>query len=55
MDIFTSDTAILLFSAAGLFATAVSIVRDTKLQRQRVAIKHRVEQIPVYAERELAA
>ena len=55
MDIFTSDTAILLFSSAGLLATAVSIVRDTKAQHQRVAVERRVDQIPVYAEHELAA
>ncbi|MDQ2951291.1 MAG: hypothetical protein M3R54_03405 [Chloroflexota bacterium] len=55
MDIFTSDTAILLFSGAGLFATAVSIIRDTKAQQQRVAVDRRIEQIPVYAEHELAA
>ena len=55
MDIFTSDSAILLFSAAGLFATAISIVRDTKAQHQRVAVERRVDQIPVYAERERAA
>lgn len=54
MDIFTSDTAILLFSSAGLLATAVSIVRDTKAH-QRVAVERSVEQIPVYAEHELAA
>ena len=55
MDIFTSDTAILLFSSAGLLATAVSIVRDTKAQQQRVVVERSVEQIPVYAEHELAA
>lgn len=38
MDILTSDTAILLFSAAGLVATAVSIVRDTLSQRQTATI-----------------
>ena len=55
MDIFTSDTAILLFSSAGLLATAVSIIRDTKAQQQRVVVERSVEQIPVYAEHELAA
>lgn len=38
MDIFTSDTAILVFSFAGLMATAVSIVRDTRSQRQTTTI-----------------
>ncbi len=38
MDIFTSDTAILVFSFAGLAATAVSIVRDTRSQRQMATI-----------------
>ncbi len=55
MDIFTSDTAILLFSGAGLLATVVSIIRDTKAQHQRVAVERSVDQIPVYAESELAA
>ena len=55
MDIFTSDAAIVLFSSAGLLATAVSIVRDTKAQHQRVAADRPIEQIPVYAEHELAA
>jgi hypothetical protein len=54
MDIFTSDAAILLFSGAGLLATAFSIVRDTKAEHQRVADRS-VDQIPVYAEHELAA
>ena len=38
MDVFTSDTAIVLFSFAGLMATAVSIVRDTRSQRQTATI-----------------
>ena len=38
MDILTSDTAILVFSALGLMATAVSIVRDTHSQRQTATI-----------------
>lgn len=38
MDILTSDTAILVFSAAGLMATALSIVRDTRSQRQTATI-----------------
>jgi len=38
MDILTSDTAILVFSAAGLVATALSIVRDTRSQRQTATI-----------------
>jgi hypothetical protein len=32
-----SDLAILLFSAAGLFATAVAIVHDTKTQAADLA------------------
>jgi len=32
----TGDGALLLFSAAGLFATAVAIVRDIPAQRQVV-------------------
>ncbi len=38
MDILTSDTAILVYSAAGLVATALSIVRDTRSQRQTATI-----------------
>jgi hypothetical protein len=38
MDILTSDTAILVFSFAGLMATALSIVRDTRSQRQTATI-----------------
>ena len=38
MDVITSDTAIVLFSFAGLMATAVSIVRDTRSQRQTATI-----------------
>jgi hypothetical protein len=38
MDIITSDIAIALFAFAGLTATAVSIVRDTRSQRQTATI-----------------
>ena len=38
MDILTSDTAIVVFSAAGLMATALSIVRDTRSQRQTATV-----------------
>ena len=38
MDILTSDAAILVFSFAGLMATALSIVRDTRSQRQTATI-----------------
>ena len=38
MDILTSDIAIVVFSAAGLVATAFSIVRDTRSQRQGATI-----------------
>ncbi len=34
LDIITSDPAILLFSSIGLAATAISIIRDTRAQRQ---------------------
>jgi hypothetical protein len=40
MDIFTSDTAIVLYSFAGLMVTAISIVRDTRSQRQTATIHH---------------
>lgn len=33
-----SDSAILVFSFAGLAATAISIVRDTRSQRQTVTL-----------------
>jgi hypothetical protein len=46
MDILTSDTAILVLSFAGLMATAVSIVRDTRSQRRNAAI----EELPVMIE-----
>ena len=39
MDILTSDSAILVFSFAGLVATAVSIVRDARSQRHTVTIR----------------
>ena len=55
MDVFTSDSAILLFSCAGLLATAVSIIHDTKAQQQRVVVERSAEQIRAYAEHELAA
>jgi hypothetical protein len=35
IEILTSDPAILLLSCVGLAATAVSIVRDTRTQRER--------------------
>ena len=38
MEIITSDTAIVLFAFAGLMATAVSIIRDTRSQRQTATI-----------------
>ncbi len=38
IELFTSDTAILLFSCAGLAATAVSIVRDTHAERERTLV-----------------
>jgi hypothetical protein len=54
MDILTSDAAILVFSCAGLLATAFSIVRDTKAQHQHVA-EGSMDKVAVYAEHELAA
>ena len=50
MDILTSDTAILVFSAAGLAATALSIVRDTRSQRQTATI-HELQMSPESQER----
>ena len=53
MDMLTSDTAILLFSAAGLLATAVSIVRDTRSQRQTATI-HELS-MPAESQKRVAA
>jgi hypothetical protein len=50
MDILTSDTAILLFSCAGLMATAVSIMRDTRTQRETATI-HELPRSPESQER----
>jgi hypothetical protein len=38
MEIITSDIAIVIFTFAGLMATAASIVRDTRSQRQTATI-----------------
>lgn len=38
IELFSSDTAILLFSCAGLAMTAVSIVRDTRAERERTLV-----------------
>jgi hypothetical protein len=37
MELLTSDGGLAIFAAAGIVATAVSIVRDAKAQRARVA------------------
>jgi hypothetical protein len=47
MDLLTSDPAILVFTAVGLVATGVSILRDARAQRQRANI----EQLPVAIDR----
>lgn len=52
VDILISDTAIVLFTCAGLLVTAVSIVRDTRAMRDQ----KRTEQVVSLVERqELAA
>ena len=52
IDILNSDTAIVVFSCAGLLVTAVSIVRDTRTMRDQ----KRTEQVVSLVERqELAA
>lgn len=38
IELFSSDTAILLMSCAGLAVTAVSIVRDTRAERERQVV-----------------
>lgn len=38
IQLLTSDDAILLFSCVGLLLTAVSIVRDTRAQRDALAV-----------------
>jgi hypothetical protein len=47
MDVLLSDPAILFLTFAGLLTTAVSIVRDTRSQRERGA----PEPLPVPVER----
>jgi hypothetical protein len=47
MDLLTSDPAILVFTAVGLVATGVSILRDARAQRRRANI----EQLPVATRR----
>jgi hypothetical protein len=37
IDLLTSDSVIVLFGAVGLATTAVSILRDARVQRQQVA------------------
>ena len=37
IETLTGDSALVLFSTLGLVVTAVSIVRDTRAQKQRVA------------------
>lgn len=52
IELLTSDPAIVLFSCAGLLATAVSIARDTRSARDRT----RTEKVLTFLERpEMAA
>lgn len=37
MEMLTGDGALILFSAVGLAATALSIARDARTQKQRLA------------------
>jgi hypothetical protein len=43
IEILTSDPAILVLSCVGLAATAISIVRDTRTQRERSSEDLRLE------------
>jgi hypothetical protein len=38
MDLLTGDGGLAIFTAAGIVATAFSIVRDAKAQKARVAV-----------------
>jgi hypothetical protein len=52
IDLLTSDPAILVMSAVGLAATAVSILRDARAQRARAG---QVEELPLAVDKKLAA
>ena len=45
MDLLTGDAAIAIFTAVGIVATAVSIVRDAKQQKARLVTV--TEEVPV--------
>ncbi|HYV22022.1 MAG TPA: hypothetical protein VEN31_05155 [Candidatus Bathyarchaeia archaeon] len=45
MDLLTGDAALAIFTAVGIVATAVSIVRDAKEQKARLIAV--TEEIPV--------
>ena len=45
LDLLTGDTALAIFSAVGIVATAVSIVRDAKEQKARLLTV--TEEVPV--------
>jgi hypothetical protein len=45
MELLTSDGGLAIFTAAGIVATAVSILRDAKAQKARVASL--TEEIPI--------
>ncbi len=45
MDLLTGDAALAIFTAVGIVATAVSIVRDTKEQKARLMTV--TEEVPV--------
>ena len=45
MDLLTGDAALAVFTAVGIIATAVSIVRDAKQQKARLVTV--TEEVPV--------
>ncbi|HTD64088.1 MAG TPA: hypothetical protein VK732_05035 [Verrucomicrobiae bacterium] len=45
MDLLTGDAALAIFTAVGIVATAVSIVRDAKQQKARLVTV--TEEVPV--------
>jgi hypothetical protein len=45
MDLLTGDAALAVFTAVGIVATAVSIVRDAKQQKARLVTV--TEEVPV--------
>jgi hypothetical protein len=42
LELLTNDSVIFLFGAVGLVTTAVSILRDTRNQRERVVAQNSV-------------